>query len=451
MTEEKKIIAKVEERRGEIIGLLSKLIRIPSRTGEEGEAQAFVANQLRGMRLDVDVWEPDIEELFAKFPQVAQYPSHWQHDLILPYHHLPTYEELARSKKTDVLNYKDRPNVVGRWKGLGEGRSLILNGHIDTVTIEPEEEWTHVPFGAQTEDGKMFGRGTSDMKGGIISAIEAVRTLIQCGVRLRGDVIFESVVNEEHAGNGTLACIGRGITADAVILTEPSKNMIRLGNYGGVYWGINLTGIVKPPAVRWVNCEQNSVSAIEKLPAIINALLDLEKAQNQIPVSPFYSSKNPFAMILGKVWGGSYETATAGKCFLKGCAYFGPDVGAVTEVMASIRKAVMKAAQEDPWLVGHPPEILFFHHDDASKPNIEEAIVKVVSEAGQRALGARVEVVPGTAACDMRHLVNQGKMPALTFGPGRPDQSHTVDEFIELDDLISNVKVLALSIYSWCR
>jgi acetylornithine deacetylase len=126
-------------------------------------------------------------------------------------------------------------------------------------------------------------------------------------------------------------------------------------------------------------------------------------------------------------------------------------VGAVTEVMASIREAVIKSAQEDPWLTSNPPEILFFHHDDASKPNAEEAIVKVVSEAGQRALGAKIEIVPGTAACDMRHLVNQGKMPALTFGPGRSDQSHTVDEFIELENLISNVKALALSIYHWCK
>jgi len=155
--------------------------------------------------IKVDVWEPDIKELFDKYPDVAQYPSHWQHDLILPYQNFPTYSNLVQSGKLNILNYKDRPNVVGTWKGLGGGgRSLILNGHIDTVTIEPRDEWTHDPFGAEIEDGRMYGRGTSDMKSGIIAAMVALESLIELGVKLRGDVVFESVVNEEHAGNGTL-------------------------------------------------------------------------------------------------------------------------------------------------------------------------------------------------------------------------------------------------------
>jgi len=452
MTEQEKIMGKVDQRRDEIIRRLSELIRIPSRTGEEGEAQAFVAGQYQDMGLEVDIWEPDVKELFARFPEVAQYPTHWQHDLILPYHHLPTYEELVRSEKMDILNYKNRPNVVGRWKGTGGGgRSLILNGHIDTVTVEPKEEWSHGPFGAEVREGKMFGRGTSDMKAGIISAMEAVRVLMESGVRLRGDVILESVVNEEHAGNGTLACIGRGITADAAILTEPSQNMVRLGNYGGVYWGIDITGNTKPPGARWVDQKQNGVSAIEKLPPVVSALLDLEKAQIQIPVDPFYSGKSPFAMVMGKVWGGSYETATAGKCFLKGCVYFGPDVGSVIHVMDSIRKVVVEASQKDPWLSEHRPDILFYHHDDSSRASLEESIVKTVLQASERVLGEKTSIVPGTAACDLRHFINQAKMPALTFGPGRSDQAHTVDEFIELEDLISNVKALALSIYDWCQ
>jgi acetylornithine deacetylase len=451
MKDEERIVARVEERRDEIVRLLASLIRIPSRTGEEGAAQAFVAGRLKEMGINVDVWEPDVKELFERFPEVAQYPSHWQHDLILPYSSLPSYRDLADSGKADVLNYRDRPNVVGRWRGTGGGRSLVLNGHIDTVTVEPRDEWKQDPFGAEIRDGKMYGRGTSDMKGGIVSAMEALRTLIDCGVRLRGDVIFESVVNEEHAGNGTLACIARGYRADAAILTEPSQNRIRLGNYGGVYWGIHLAGNVKPPGVRFVDGKQNGVSAIEKLPGVITALLDLERRWNRVAVDPFYQGKHPFAMILGKVWGGTYETATAGKCSLKGCVYFSPDVGSVIEVMDSLRQAVAGAAEEDPWLAGHPPEVVFFHHDDASRPGLGSAIAMAVAEAGAAALGRPLDIVPGTAACDMRHLVNQGKMPALTLGPGRSDQSHTVDEFIEVESLIENVKALAVSIYHWCR
>jgi hypothetical protein len=96
---EERVLENVEENRKNIIDLLAKMVKIPSITGEEGEAQEFVKKCLTDLGLEVDVWEPDIEELFLKFAGVSQYPSHWQHDLILPYGDLPTYDELIRTGK----------------------------------------------------------------------------------------------------------------------------------------------------------------------------------------------------------------------------------------------------------------------------------------------------------------------------------------------------------------
>ncbi len=111
----------------------------------------------------------------------------------MTYQDLPTYEDLIISGKIEVLNYKNRPNVVGRWKGSGDGgRSLILNGHIDTVTVEPLDEWTHDPYGAEIIEGNMYGRGVSDMKSGIVASLIALECLIELDVKLRGDVIFQS-------------------------------------------------------------------------------------------------------------------------------------------------------------------------------------------------------------------------------------------------------------------
>ena len=449
MTEEK-ILSKVEERQKEIVALLAALIKIPSVTGTEGEAQDFVAKQYRDMQLDVEVWEPDVQELFNKFPEVAQYPSHWEHDLVLPYHDLPTYEDLLKSNMSDVLNYKNRPNVVGIWKGSGGGRSLILNAHIDTVTVEPRDAWTYDPFGAEITNGTMYGRGTSDDKGGVVAAIEAVRCLRDLGITLRGDVILESVVNEEHAGNGTLACVARGFTADAAIALEPSENRVRLGGYGSVYWGVNLRGRVLHTKGRWDGSDQKGVSAIEKLSGIITQLLKLESDQNEKPVSDFYAGEMPFSMNIGRVWGGSYDTASAGSCSLRGSIYFGPDIGSVKGVMDSVTGYVMKASEGDSWLREHPPEVSFFHHDDAYRVSPESEIVKTILETGKRTLGRKVEIMAGVGANDCRHLVNQGKIPAVVFGPGGLDQSHTVDESIQIENLISNVKAIALTIYSWC-
>ena len=331
---EAKIIDKVEEKKEKIIELLATLVKIPSLTGEERDAQEFVAGYLKNLGLKVDVWEPDIKELFDRYPDVAQYPSHWQHDLILPYQNLPSYVDLVKSGKMNVLNYKNRPNVVGTWKGSGEGgRSLILNGHIDTVTVEPRDEWTHEPFGAEIEDGKMYGRGVSDMKSGIVAAMVAMECLIELGVKLRGGVIFESVVNEEHAGNGTLACVARGITADAAIITEPTKNTVRLGNAGGVYWGVKAKGRSKPTGARWKGREQDGISAIEKLPRVIDSLLDMERKLNSDSRHPHLPDQNSFSLVMGRVHGGHYDTVTASECTLNGSTYFGSEVGSVAEVM----------------------------------------------------------------------------------------------------------------------
>jgi len=447
---EDRIIKRVEGKREEIVDLLKTLIKIPSMTGEEGRAQEFVVKQYKAMKLDVDVWEPDVEELFHKFPEVAQYPSHWEHDLILPYRDLPTYQDLIGSKEIDVLNYKDRPNVVGTWKGSGGGRSLILNGHIDTVTVEPRDAWTCDPFGAEIKNGALYGRGASDDKGGLVAAMGAVQALREVGVKLRGDVILESVVNEEHAGNGTLACIARGYTADAAIAMESSENQVRIGSYGGVYWGINLKGRVLHTKNRWEGGVHMGVSAIEKLSCVIEHLLQLEADQNRKPVSLFYTGKMPFSLNIGRVWGGSYDTASAGSCSLRGSIYFGPDVGSVKGVMDSIREYVMKAAMEDPWLRENPPELLFFHHDDAHVMSPDADIVKAILVSGEQALGQRPGIMAGVGANDCRHLVNQGKIPSVVFGPGGLHQSHSTDESVRIDDLISSAKTLALTIFNWC-
>ena len=150
---------------------LRALVRVPSLTGEEGDAHRHMAALLGDIGAHTEVLALDVEGLFASFPHVAQYPTHWRHDLILPYETLPTFRSLRESGLESVLHYQDRPNVVGTFRGSGGGRSLILNGHIDTVTVEPVDAWTRDPFSGDVEDGIMYGRGTSDMKGGLMAAV----------------------------------------------------------------------------------------------------------------------------------------------------------------------------------------------------------------------------------------------------------------------------------------
>jgi acetylornithine deacetylase len=448
---ENNILQRVEESKYKIIDLLARMVKIPSLTGEEGQAQEFISKYLRDLGLEIDVWEPDIRELFSKFPDVAQYPSHWQHDLILPYHDRPTYDELVRTGKIEVLNYKNRPNVAGRLRGSGKGRSLILNGHIDVVTVEPKDKWTVDPFGAQIKDNKMFGRGTTDMKGGLAAAIGAVQCLIESGLKLRGDVIIESVVNEEHSGNGALACVARGIMADAVIVVEPSDFEITISTGGNVYWEVRLRGEPRGPGSRWKNAKQQvGVSAIEKLPTVISSMLGLEADFNKKQSSPLFKDRPPSSLVMGKIVGGTYETITAGECSIKGTMYFGPDIGSVKQVMDKIRAVVGNASQKDPWLKEHPPEVFFLHHRDKCEVAPNEPIIETIRTAVEKSTGKEAPVVGWLGPDDAIFYVNQAKVPSVTFGPGSVAQCHIVDEYITIEDVINAAKSLALTIYEWC-
>jgi acetylornithine deacetylase len=448
---EEKILAKVEEKENEIIELLKKVIQIPSLTGEEGEAQEFLAKYLKNLGMQVSVWEPDIKEIFTRFPEVAQYPSHWKHDLILPYDRLASYEHLISTGKIEILNYKNRPNVVGTLQGHGGGKSLLLNGHIDTVTVEPKSDWTHDPFGAEVVDGKIYGRGACDMKGGLIASLSAIQCLIEAGVPLKGDVIFSSVVNEEHSGNGTLSMICKGITADAAIVHEPSENQIFVATPGDVYWELTIEGIPRSPGARWEGKEMVGVSAIEKLPPVIQGLLAVEEDHNKMKPDPVYGAKNAFSCVIGQVSGGTYATTTANQCVVIGCMYFGHGLGSVNEIMDRIKDCVVKGTQSDTWFKDHPVKVAFLHHRNSCKIDKDQLIVKTVYDSTKTAIDKPPSIIGSPYCADMDHLVNLGKIPTIIYGPGSIAYAHKADELVPVDEYISSVKALAVSIYRWCK
>jgi acetylornithine deacetylase len=369
----------------------------------------------------------------------------------LPYHDLPTYSDLVTTGKIDVLNYKNRPNVVGRLKGSGGGRSLILNGHVDTITIEPKEKWTVDPFGAEIKDKKMYGRGTTDDKGGVAAAIAAVECLMAAGVRLRGDVIIESVVNEEHSGNGALACVARGIIADAVIVVEPTEFEVLVSGGGSLYWQVNVKGAPTHTGGRWVGGKKVGVSAVEKIPEVIKSLIELEDEFNKAAPHSHDRAPSPFSLTMGKISGGTYETLTAKECTIKGSLYFAESVGTVKQVIELMKGAIAKASDKDPWFKQNPPELVFLHHRNPSGVNLKEPIIDVIGKAGEKALGLKPVPMGGYMPADQGFYINQAKIPAVVFGPGHMAQAHQIDEYIRIEDYIDGVKTLAFTIYDWCK
>ena len=430
---------------------LRSLLRVQSPTGEELAGQEMTVKLLQSAGAIAVYLDLELEDLFERFPTSAQYPTHWQHDLILPYEDLPTMEALRASGLENVLNYRQRPNVVGRWPGTGGGRSLILNGHVDTVTVEPVSEWSHDPYGAELVGDQLFGRGASDMKGGVVAAIMAMHFLHEAGVELRGDVIFQSVVNEEHAGNGTLDLVRRGITADAAIVLEPTNSRIMTGHPGGLYWQITVPGVQRSPGARWRNGSKEGVSAIENLVPVINELLALEESYNsREDLAEPENGRAAFALVMGKIVGGHYDAATAGSTIIRGSVYFTPAVGDVTDVMEAFRGLVAKVSARDPFLAANPIKVEFLHHDDST---LQDTGISIATELNRvlASRGQEVEVKAGPFACDMRHLVNRGKIPSVIYGPGDIAQAHKPDEYISITEFLESIQTLIAFLPAWCN
>jgi acetylornithine deacetylase len=488
---EKIVVDTIDAKRGEIIEALSTLIKIPSRTGDEGELQELQAKTYKKMGMEVDVWEIDLKDLFAKFPEIAQYPTRWQPelDLVIGYPGPLTYEYLMKSTYDSLKSYKGRPNVVGVLKGTGGGKSIILNGHADTVTLGDESAWKYKPFGAEIVGNKMYGRGATDMKSGLVAANKAIEYIISSGAKLRGDVILQSVVNEEHAGNGSLGTIARGYKADAVIVNEGGgggSGVIRTDSGGAMYFEIRTTGRDAHTGSRWrvvegVNKpgEPYGVSAIEKMAMVISALSELEKDLNA------KYGMGAFQLGTGIIKGGSYATSSPRDCMLQGVMYYNclpqyPEfmgVKGMWNVWGLMNKAIQSVSEKDPWLKEHPPVITTSHYDDAYKNNPEDSIVKTIQEAyrdltskevkvalngfesnylAERERGitdlvlALIGVGTAEAASDVRHFGNSGKMSVVSYGP-KGGAGHAVDEYVDIDDLVLTTKVLALTVVRWCN
>ncbi len=201
---EQRLSAMLDDNFDRLVSLVRDLVRIPTENtppdGGEAAGQEFIRGWLSR--------EAGVESELIELDAV---PGLSGHELFF---HGEGYER---------RDYRGRPNLAAQIAGTGGGRTLILSGHIDTMPAGGGD-WTHPPFSGMIENGIIFGRGAFDMKGGIAASMMAVKILRDSGVRLRGDLIFESVVDEEHAGaNGTLANRLAGYHGDGVIIPEPSS------------------------------------------------------------------------------------------------------------------------------------------------------------------------------------------------------------------------------------
>jgi acetylornithine deacetylase len=413
----KKILETVDAGRDKAIKFLQEIVAIPSVTGDEGRIQTFLSDYLKKLDLEVDVWESDWEAL----------KKH------------PGYIPVDRG-------YEGRPNIVATWKGTGGGRAVLLNGHTDVIPVGKGEGWSDNPWSATVKDGRLYGRGSCDMKSGVASHILAVEFLKNAGFRLKGDVLINIVIDEEISGHGTLDTVIRGYKADAGISGETSGLAVQPACIGRIWFEIEIQG--KPAGIQR---RYQGVSGIELGYKITKAVEALEAKRVATVKHPLYPRPiDALPCMIGAFHSGNFPSSFPATCLLKGSMATVP--GEDHEgVKRSLVEHIARAAAEDPWLKDHPPKVRFVGYDaQASEIAVKHPIVETVSKNYTEVTGRQAEISGRQGAADTRFLNLYGSTPTVIFGPGSTAVMHSDDEYVSIDDYIAAIKVMALSIYDWC-
>lgn len=389
---------------------IEEIIATPSFGGQESKAQLIMAAKLDELGLTVDQWEIDFTEL-RKHPDFSM-----------------SYER------------EEGLGVVGT-TGPDNGKSIILCGHIDTVAPGDIENWDTIPLKATLKDGKLYGRGTTDMKAALIGALYALKA-VKDTVKLKGKVIFESVIGEEDGGCGALATCLRGYKADAGIVMEPSETKVAPEIAGAMSFKIIVPGKPVHACVK-----DEGISAIEKFIVVYNGLMELEKERNKRFTDPLYNRyESPYAISIGTVHGGEWPGTVAESVVFEG--RIGVAVGEKEEsARRELEEKIDEIAEGDPWLREHRPKVEWAGYSFASSMvSVDHPIVQSIGKAYLDVTGKEPMHEGMTYASDVRHLIKVAETPTTVFGPGDVRVAHGANEYVPIDELETVVKTLALTI-----
>ncbi len=337
-----------------------------------------------------------------------------------------------------------------RKTGIGAGRSLLLSGHIDTVP-RGAHPWNHEAFAAQIHGNRLYGRGANDMKGGIATNLFVFEALGEMNVSLAGDLIFESVVDEEFGGsNGTLAGRLRGFTADAAIISEPSFLRVCPAQRGGRTAHILLQasgGVLRE--------DKLGTGIIEQLNFFLTKLKDFaDQRRSRVRVHELYSHHvDPVPVSITKIvtsaWGTSEPITIPERCQIE--LYWQTMPGETqneieAEFFTWLDSLVDQAGS--PFL--QRPHVTFpIRWLPGSAISKNEPVVQELARCAASVLGETPPIVGIEGPCDL-YIFQQGfGIPAVLWG-AKGANTHGSDEYLEIDSVVQAAKTLLLFICQWC-
>ncbi len=426
---EERVVARIRQGRDELVSLVTELVACDTTARDPGDPprdeaklQRLLAARLRDLGADVELFEP---------PPIAagQSPT-------IPF----------------ALDFEGRPQLVAPIGGTGGGRSLVLNGHVDAVSPGDASVWASDPFRAEIRDGCLYGRGTSDMKGGIADFLFALECLGREGIRLAGDVTFCTNTDEESSGAGGLALVARGVRGDAGLCAEPSGFDAWVACRGYLIFTVTISGRsghAEMPAPHWR--AGGAVNAIDRLEPILGAIRRLREDWRDRPdhQHPLLAAGSIVPVtVAGGEWIVTYPREVRLTCDAQ---YLPAQVGADgygSPVREEIVRALGAAADSDPWLREHPLDFDFFSEAVPAEIAADHPLVKTALAAAA-ALGRNGAVSALQSWHDPASFI-RGGTPMFSFGPGGFETAHGVDERVPVQDLVDHSAATALTLMRFC-
>ena len=370
-------------------------------------------------------------------------------------------DEVPGFKESDAYlkgrDYTNRDNIVGVI-GEGEKKTLIFNGHIDVVPSHHFDWKVTEPFTPKLVDGKIYGLGSLDMKGGIIAYVYALKTILDLGIPIKGKVILESVLDEEFGGaNGALACVMKGYVGDFAVIPEPTYMSINVSNLSSKVYDIIVSGSTR---ASYLFKETGKMNAILLMSKLMCALQDYEDHLNSLKKNYeiYRDIEKPINFMLSSIKAGEIGIDKI-NCFPAECRaivyllnYPEKDNRTFNEELFTFLKKYpdIKKNLEDRTIVfseEHHRLIEGGNTDITSKQN--RAFINSIVENGKNLTDRELRISAATFGNDFFAFSNYGTTPVIVFGPGG-DNVHAPDEYVILQDVLDLAKIYAALIYDFC-
>jgi acetylornithine deacetylase len=410
----------VEKRQEEALSLVQDLLKFQTVVGTPyKEIQEYIGAKLRRVGLEVDLWEPNL----ADYRDLSWFSA--------PQEYYPN-------------GFKGKPVLVATWKGSGE-KSVMIAGHVDVVSPEPLSLWTCDPWKGVVREGKIFGRGVIDTKGGLAAAMTALAALKECGYEPKGQIHFVSAIDQEINGAGMIAAIKRGYRADIALIVEPTNFDIGLATVGAFWLGISVRGKAAHAAATW-----EGVNAAEKAIFIHQGLSEAMAYRARLQHPYYQSYATPATFNLGTITSGGYPSSVPEKARLE--YRVGVLPGESNEqIIKEMKEAVCKVASRDPWLKDHPPEVeAYGWYGEPTEIERDHLFVRSLEASYRRVVGREPRLLGMTYGCDAGRLWLLAKIKSVIFAPGDFwALAHQPDEALKVEEFFQNIRIIAYSLVDW--